>query len=146
MLRLATAATTDKSKFLKLFNALFGEFVQFIARVQVDVDPTSSSRAALAGAIDSFDLLKRANPTIVIKVWHTYVYTPYKDVIESRNLDFITEKNYASDLHMFENVREILAIIDTLRDPIRSMNEEDKDAAMTHLSNLTKLCVLYHAS
>ena len=126
----------EKGKILKIFNAHFQSFIQYVA----DSFPANDELRA-AGA--SFELVRRANPTIIIKVWKSHIYMPYKEVIDRHDLTFITEKNYEEDLSMFANVREILDIIDRIRAPIKSMDEAQKAATMKFVENLSKLACLY---
>ena len=128
---------SEKSKLLKVFNNHFQQFFDFI----VETFPDNED---LFTASKSFELIKKANPTIIIKAWKNHIYLPYKEIIDAKNLDFIVEKNYTQDLSMFSNLREILEIIDKLREPIKIMNEEDKEKTMTYILTLSKLSIIYN--
>ena len=43
-----------------------------------------------------------------------------------------------------ENSRRILAKIDIIREPVRNMNDADKNNVLKYLNNLLKLCDLYN--
>ena len=72
-----------------------------------------------------------------------YVYAPYKDIIEQGNIEFFFEKDYNSDLGSISNGKEVIRIIDTLRDPLRSMDTVNKSHSAKYLINLSKLSSLY---
>lgn len=127
---------TDKSTVLKTFNAHFFEFLDDIIRIFPENNDIATARK-------SFDTIKRANPTIIIKVWGNYVYTPYKEVIDQGNIDFFFDKDYGSDLGSIANGKEVMRIIDTLRDPLRSMDVVNKQHSAKYLLNLSKLSALY---
>ena len=131
-----TIKMTDKSTVLKTFNAHFFEFLDDIIRIFPENNDIATARK-------SFDTIKRANPTIIIKVWGNYVYTPYKEVIDQGNIDFFFDKDYGSDLGSITNGKEVMRIIDTLRDPLRSMDVVNKQHSAKYLLILSKLSALY---
>ena len=100
----------DKSTILKTFNAHFFEFLDDIIRIFPENNDIATARK-------SFETVKRANPTIIIKVWSKHVYTPYKEVIDQGNIEFFFEKDYGADLGAAANGKEVLRIVDTLREP-----------------------------
>ena len=127
---------TNKTTFLRAFNTHFFEFVDDIIRIFPENVDIQASRT-------SFDLLKRANPTAIVKSWSIYVYSPYKDVIDGGDIRFFFEKNYKDDLSILANANEIMNIIDTLREPIRSMGIANQETTMQYIQNLSKLSELY---
>ena len=127
---------TDKTTISRAFNNHFFEFLDDIIHIFPENSDIQESRA-------SFDLVKRANPTAIIKAWFLYVYSPYKDVIDRGDIRFFFEKNYEDDLSMLQNAKEIMKIIDTLRGPIKEMSETSQATTMTYIQNLSKLAVLY---
>lgn len=131
-----TSHTMDKSTVLKAFNKHFFEFVDDIVSIFPD-------RVELESARNSFDSIKRANPTAIAKVWHKYVYTPYYDVIEMGNIDYFLDKDYKADLVNLNNQNRVLEIIDTLRNPLKSMSEVNKKHSTKYIQNLCKLCKMY---
>ena len=133
---MSTSVLGEKSKILKMFNAHFEAFIRSVAEL-------SPQNEELQKCNGSFEVIRRANPTIIIKVWKSHIYTPYKDVIDRKDLAFIVEKDYAQDLTMFANVREIMDIIDRIREPIRAMDDAHKEATMKYIENLSKLSCLY---
>ena len=127
---------SNKTTFLRAFNIHFFEFLDDIIRIfpeNVDIQASKSS----------FELIKRANPTAIVKAWTIYVYRQYKDVIDVGDIRFFFEKNYKDDLSTLANANEIMNIIDTLREPIRSMGIANQATTMQYIQNLSKLSELY---
>lgn len=126
----------DKSTLLKAFNNHFFDFVDDIITVIPD-------NKDLVYGKKSLETIKKANPTIIIKVWYSMVYMPYKDVIESGNIEFFFEKDYKNEVSQLSNSDEIMKMIDKLRDPIRQMSDVNKEHSMKFIQNLSQLSGLY---
>jgi len=92
----------------------------------------------------SFETAKKANPTLILKAWFNYVYTPYKDVIDAGNIDFFFEKDYGSDLSTLSNANEIMKMIDKIRQPIKEMSAENKAHTAKYVKNLSQISALYN--
>ena len=131
-----TSYTMDKSTILKAFNKHFFEFVDDIISIFPD-------RIELESARNSFESIKRANPTAIVKVWHKYIYVTYNDVIALGNIDYFLDKDYQADLVNLNNQNRVLEIIDTLRDPLKSMSDVNKKHSTKYIQNLCKMCKLY---
>jgi len=127
---------SEKSTILKTFNHHFFEFIDDILRI-------FPNNTDLAIGRKSFDTIKKANPTAIIKVWYNYVFTPYKDVIEKGNIDFFLEKDYSSDLSILANSNEIMKVIDVMRGPIKEMSESNRQHSIKYIQNLSKMADLY---
>jgi hypothetical protein len=128
----------DKRTLLRTFNTHLFEFLDDVIRIFPD-------NLDIQTAKTSFYAIKQANPTIIIKTWFQYVYMPYKDTIDSGNIEFFFNKDYSEDLAYVANSKEVLKIIDTLKDPVSNMTEQQKKFTMEYLQNLSKLSVLYSA-
>jgi hypothetical protein len=92
----------------------------------------------------SFETIKKANPTIIIKTWYSFVFSPYKDLFDSGNINFFIDKDYASELSGVAKSEEILKMIDNIRNPIRNMDDKNKQHALKYIQNLCKLSELYN--
>jgi len=132
---MATAAL-DKSTLLQGFNSHFFDFIDDIISVFPDNKILAKSRI-------SFETIKRANPTIIIKAWYKFVYLPYKDIIAAGNIQFIYEKDFTEDLAELNNADKIMKSIDTLREPIRNMSDANKQHTMKYIQNLSDLSIMY---
>jgi len=127
---------SDKSTIMKTFNTHFFEFVE-------DILTLFPNNVDLLTAKKSFELIKRANPTAILKAWFNFVYSPYISEIESGNISFFFEKNYADDLSILNNGGEIMKTIDSFRKPVSEMSDTNKAHTMKYIQNLSKLSVVY---
>ena len=123
------------TNFLTVFNDHFGEFINDIQSVfPDDVDILTAKNSLLA--------VRKANPKLLVRIWLKYVVMPYQTEIESGNLDFFVEKDYATDLSISGNSDKIMEAIDRLRNPVKQMNPEEQEKTMKYIQNLSKLARL----
>ena len=127
---------TDKTTVLKAFNVHFFDFLDDVASIIDDNDDILTSKTF-------FETVKKANPTLIIKCWNLYVYQPYKEVIDSGNVQYFLEKDYNNDLSVLANSGEIMNGIYKIRSPIKSMSEINQQHCMKYIQNLSKLSTLY---
>ena len=131
-----STTTTDKSLIMKSFNKQLFDFFDDIIRIVELNDEVKVARVY-------FETLRKANPSILLKVWYNKISIPYGAIIEEGNVDFFLEKDYSSDINM-ANAKEIVRIIDSsLRDPIRGMDEVNKQHCMRYVQLLSRLSVAY---
>ena len=130
--------TTDKSTILRGFNNHFFEFVDEIIHIFPENRDIQDARTTC-------DLVKKANPTAILKAWQIFVYEKYKDVIDQGNMDFFFEKDYTEDLVYMTNAGDIMKSIDIIREPLKKMSPESKEASLLYIKNLCKLCNMYTA-
>jgi len=126
----------DKKMISRTFNIHILEFFDDLIRIFPDNLDIQTAKTSLFA-------MKQVNPVIIIKTWFHNVYMPYKEVIDSNNIEFFLMKDYSQDLSKVDKSKEILIIIDTLREPISNMTEQQKKHTMEYLQNLSKLSVLY---
>jgi len=123
------------SNLVTVFNDHFCEFVDDVQSVfPYDPDILTAKNALLA--------IRKANPKLIVKIWLKYVYTPYKEQIESGNIDFFITKDYSNDLSVNDNADKIMESIDRLRKPIKDMSPENQAKTMKYIQNLSKLAML----
>lgn len=127
---------TDKTTLLRAFNSHFFEFLNDIISIFPDNTDLPTSKM-------SFDMIKRANPTAIIKAWYKFVYIPYNQVIEEGDISFFFEKDYAGDLAHLNNSENIMTMIDSLRGPVKQMSDINKAHSMKYIQNLSKLSSMY---
>jgi hypothetical protein len=127
---------TDKSTILKTFNQTFFDFMNDI----IAIFPENTD---IVAGKKFFELTKKANPTIIIKIWHSAIFKPYSDVIQAGEINFFFEKNYEEDLGEFENANEVLKFIDSFREPIRMMSDTNKAHSMNYIQILSRLSEVY---
>ena len=128
---------SDKSNVLKTFNAQFFAFLQDIITIFPENKDISTAKK-------SFEMVKMANPSLLIKIWFSHIYTVYQSEIDKGNIEFFFEKDYSKDLDKVPNNREVLRIIDTLREPIKAMGPENKEHTSKYLQVLSKLSKMYN--
>lgn len=128
---------TDKSSILRAFNTHLFDFIDDL----ISIFPENND---LVVSKSSFDTIKRANPTAIIKSWVKFVYIPYKDVIDNNDISFFFDKDYSNDLSHLPNANKIMDIIDTFRKPVKEMTDNNKEHTMKYIQNLSKLSMLYN--
>lgn len=131
--------TNNKSTLMRAFNNHFFDFMADIITIVPDNKDLPVSQ-------DSFMMIKKANPTALIKAWYSYIYVPYGAVISTGDITFFFEKDYSEDILHLANADNIMQIIDTLRQPIREMGEVNKSHSMKYIQNLTELSLAYNKS
>lgn len=127
---------TEKTTILRAFNTHFFEFVDDIISIFPENRDLLNSRM-------SFEMIKTANPTAIVKAWYKFVYLPYNIVIEKDDITFFFEKDYSDDLAHLNNSQNIMNIIDSLRNPVKQMSITNKDHSMKYIKNLSKLSFMY---
>ena len=128
---------TDKSTILKLFNEHFFEFMDELSIIFPE-------NLDIVASINLFKLTKSANVTLLIKIWYTYVESPYGDILRQDNLDYFLDKDYKDDLVNLPNAANALRGIDMLRKPIKETSQVNKDHSLNYIKNLCKMSVVYN--
>ena len=127
---------------LTAFNDHFMEFVNDIHEVfPDDVD--------ILSAKNSFSMVRKMNPKLLIKSWDSLVVGKYQSAIEAGDLSFFMNKDYTRDLQDVPNnpnAERIVSAIDRLRTPIKSMSPDNQAKIMKYIQNLTKISNLYNMS
>jgi len=131
-------STVDKTGIMRAFNKHFFDFVN-------DVISVFPENVEIAAARDSFETIRRANPTAIIKAWHKFVAVKYGDRLGSGDLDYFLEKDYSEDLANLRNSNKVIEIIDTLREPLKNMGDANRAMSLKYLQNLCKLAGIYSA-
>jgi hypothetical protein len=129
---------SNKTTILRTFNTHFVDFIDDIIKVIPE-------NLDILAAKSFFEITKKANPTLIVKIWFSLIYSPYSTIIDSGDLEFFINKNYAEDLSNVQNSKEILKAIDSLRDPIRNMSETNKTHCLKYIQNLCKLSAVYNS-
>lgn len=127
---------SDKTMIMKAFNTHFFDFMNDIIRVFPENENIIIAK-------NSFEMIKKANPTSIIKVWYSHIYLKYADVIDAGNVDFFFDKDYSEDLATMSNSKDIMKIIDNIREPLRNTSVANKEHSAEYIKNLTKLAKAY---
>ena len=128
--------SSDKSLLMNAFNEHFFEFVEDIESVFVNDSSIKKVKSALI-------LIKKMNPALIIKIWYNYVVINYEKEINENNLNFFIEKDYKKDLKNIESSDNIMKHIDSLREPVRNMGENNQQKSLMYIKNLCILSKLY---
>lgn len=127
---------TDKPTLMRSFNTHFVEMMTDI----IGLYPNNSE---LKSGLNSFEMIKNLNHSLVIKVWFSKVVIPYHEIIKTGDISFFCEKDYSQDLGKIANVSDIISIIEKIREPIRSMSPTDKKHTIKYIQNLCVLAEMY---
>lgn len=129
----------DKSTLLRTFNNHLFEFIDDVIRIFPDNTDIQTAKVA-------FQTIKKANPTAIVKVWYSHLYMPYREVIDAGDIQFFFQKDYTEDVSLLANSKEIIKIIDTLREPVSNMSETEQGFTMKYLQNLSKISMMYNSA
>lgn len=121
---------------ITIFNDHFIEFVDDIQQIfPLNIDILSAKNSILT--------IRKLNPSIVIKIWKSYIADVYQTQIDNDDISFFINKDYSKDLVYSSNSDKIMSSINRLRDPISQMTPGDQVKTMKYIKNLTKLSLLY---
>jgi hypothetical protein len=127
---------SDKSILLTAFNTQFYDFLDDIESVFMNDNGIKRAKNALY-------LIKKVNPTLIIRLWYKYIVVNYESEIDSNNINFFIEKDYKNDLRYLNSSDDIMKHIDSLREPVRSMGESNQKKSFMYIKNLCILSRLY---
>lgn len=123
------------TNFVTIFNDQFTEFINDVQQVFPDDPDIMTAKNAL-------NTIRKANPKLLVKIWITYIYTPYKHQIDAGDINFFITKDYSDDLSSNKNAEKIMDSINRLRNPIKEMSPENQAKTMKYIQNLSKLSIL----
>ena len=127
---------TDKSTLSRAFNTNLLEFLDDI----ISIYPENQD---IVKAKTTFETIKKANPSLIVKAWYQKVYIPYQQIVDAGDISFFFDKDYSQDLQSVSNAGEIMNMIDKIREPVRGMNESNKYHCMKYIQNLSKISTVY---
>jgi hypothetical protein len=127
----------NRTIILKSFNTHFFDFLNDLSNILINNNEINQTKIF-------FETVKKANPTIIIKSWYSFVYIPYKEIIEKGDCRFFLEKNYENDILNFHNSKQIMEGINRIREPIKNMTIENQQQCMDYIKNLSKLSLIYN--
>ena len=129
---------SSKSTVLQGFNKVFFDFFDDISHILPE-------NPHVIAAINAFSTIRKANPTTICKGWHKFVVIPYGDEIQQGNISFFFDKDYTNDLQKLKNSNQILDIIDTIREPMKNIGDENRVHVATYIQQLSRLAVAYNS-
>jgi hypothetical protein len=126
----------------KLIRRTFNdEFIKFVNEVH-NIFPEDRD---IKKAKNALELLKKANPKLIIRIWYDYITKVYKTKIEAGDISFFVNKDYANDVSDADNANRIMESINRLRGPIQNMGQHNQQTSMKYIQNLTKLSEVYYS-
>lgn len=123
---------------LSAFNNHMIEFLEDVESIFPEDRDIKKGKSAI-------EMMKKANPRMLILIWKTNVAIPYGNHIENGDLDYFLQKDYKQDFQGTDSEKKILDAIDRFRQPIRNMGSVNKEKAMKYIQNLTKLSLMYNS-
>jgi hypothetical protein len=127
----------------KAFNNCLEEYLLFILNLfpnNLDI------RSAYNGLLN----IKKVNPTLIVKFWHSYVVAKYNEQIQKGDYEYFVNKEYtqdilsaATDQHISQ---QIIQGIEGMRKSIINMNVSDKEKWIQYMKQLNNLSILYFNS
>jgi len=86
--------------------------------------------------------VKKTNPRLILTTWKTMITDKYADQIESGDIDYFLNKDYADDVPG-NYTPTVDSVIQELRATVRRMSDENKAISLKYIQNLCKLSKLY---
>ena len=128
----------DKSTILTGFNDHLMEMLE-------DLKTILPTNGVIATAYTGLYAIRKANPKMIIQVWKQYVVDKYQEEIMKGNIEFFLEKDYTDDVADANNSNAILEKINSIKEPIKSLSEENLKKTINYIQNLVKLCNVYYS-
>jgi len=133
-------APTPKQTLMRAFNNCFFEFMDDI--ISVLDDPTTLNTLNIAKK--NCELIQSANPNILVRAWYQQLYSRYGSIIDAGDVSFFLEKDYTSDIRQFDYPEHIMKVINTFREPLNNLSDNNKDMAMKHIQMLSTISAKYN--
>lgn len=124
----------DKNNILIAFNNHFFEFIDDVLRVFPNDYELKTAKSILLK-------LRKSNPKLILNIFIEHVLNNFKKEIMDGNIDYFIDKNYKEEFKYIDNV--VIEKFNTLKEPIRKMNDEDKSKVIKYMQNLIKLSEIY---
>lgn len=129
-------SSQQKSIVLKAFNKTLSEFLTEMNNIipnNVDIKTAKRSNAIMC----------KMNPSLIIKSWGKNINDHYYQHIMESNLEFFLEKDYTEDMENLGS-NETLEFISNIKEPIKNLDEKNRDTAFIYIQNLCKLAYAYN--
>lgn len=131
-----SSCNIDKSLIMNTFNTQLFEFFD-------DIQLVVTEDLSIGRAKNALMIIKKINPSLIIKIWYKYIYSKYKTQIENNNIEFFMEKDYREDVEYLNKSDDIIKNIDNIKEPIKNMSKENQDKSFKYIKNLCVLSKLY---
>ena len=127
----------SKTIYVKAFNSHLNEFFEDLLLIFPNNEDIEMGKV-------SFRTLSKLNVSAFLKLWYHYSYD-YHEKIKEGDISFFLNKDYSVDIQKMTDGYDKSAeeIIGRIREPIKSLEDENKNKAMKYIQNLTELSKLY---
>ena len=126
----------QKSVVLKAFNKTLSEFL-------TEMNNIIPNNSDIKSAKRSNSIMSKMNPSLIIKAWETHVNEHYYEHIMKSDLDYFLEKDYSEDMENL-GTNDSLEFISNIKEPIKNLDEKNKETAFVYIQNLCKLSYAYN--
>lgn len=133
---MSSANDNDKTLLMNAFNTQLFEFFD-------DIECIFTEDTSVKRAKNALLIIKKINPSLIIKIWYVYIYSKYKTEIDNNNIEFFIDKDYKNDLENMNKSDDIIKNIDKIREPIKNMSKENQEKSFKYIKNLCILSKLY---
>lgn len=128
----------DKKVILEAFNNTFGEYLNEVVKLFPEYTYLKKSK-------NNFKIINTMAPKIIIDVWYRYINVQYNDEILRGEIDYFLNKDYSEDLiNLGNDKREVLEFINNIREPLKNLDDKNKEISVNYLQNLCKLAEAYN--
>lgn len=131
----------EKTSWFKLFNSTYFELLKMMK------DNSDKNKDFLRFYKQNM-FLKRANVKLFIRTWYTNITRFYMEPILNGNIQFFLEKDYSSEINEnkdFSNSYSIESYVQYFKEIYNTLKQEDVDAFVEKVQELTKLSKLYYS-
>jgi len=130
----------NKSQIIEAFNKHFIEFVTDIERVFPNDTDIMTTRKTINKTLVIM-------PKSLIKMFNENFVQIYGNEIDKGDIGFFIDNDYRKT-HGYKDNEQVWALdkIDSLKQPVKNMNDDDKNKVIKYLQNLKKLTELYNES
>lgn len=131
----------EKKSCFKLFNSTYFELLKMMKE-------NSDKNKDFLRFYKQNLFLKRANVKLFIRTWYTNITRFYMEPILNGNIQFFLEKDYSSEINEnkdFSNSYSIESYVQYFKEIYNTLKQEDVDAFVEKVQELTKLSKLYYS-
>ena len=128
--------SNNKATILKTFNSTLIDFFDDMLLVFPGHKHIVKTKTA-------FQMFMSMNPSLIIKLWYEHVNVPYGEKIGEGNLEYFISKDYSDDIQLLKDSDKIINAIEQLREPIRNMDQSNKEHTLEYIQELNELSNAY---
>jgi hypothetical protein len=126
----------SNSEITETFNDHLYEFL-------TDIYKLFPNNGDIQSAKNSVMAFRTISSSRLIKNWKEDINAIYSKEIYAGDLNFFVNKDYSEELKQFPDGDSALDKIECLREPIKTMSDDNKNKTILYLQNLTRLAELY---